>query len=39
LQVEIHKNLDCFAFVVSENHMLTAGIIPNLEDSLEEGIA
>jgi len=38
LKVEIHKNLDCFAFVVTKNYMLTAGIVPNLEDLEEQNM-
>jgi hypothetical protein len=38
LKFEIHKNLDCFAFVVTENYMLTAGIVHNLEDLEEQNV-
>jgi hypothetical protein len=38
LKVKIHKNQDCFACVVTKNYMLTADIVPNLEDSEEQNV-
>lgn len=38
LKVEIHKNLDCFAFVVTKNYMLTEGIVPNIVHLEEQNV-